>query len=337
MDPMGDVKHREDAWNYGFRLYGLLSITRGFWCIVFECGAGDFLVTKRWYCNILLALGMNSNLREVIALTILQGSPRGAYNSASQPWYSNFYTAATSFDVGAAMNNPGGSDYALIVRDIDAIAVQLKRLQAAGVPVLWRPLHEAEGGWFWWGAKGADPCKKLWALLYDRLTNYHKLNNLIWVWNSVNSGWYPGNGAVDIVSADIYASAGDHQAQTSTFNSLKSLCGDSKIIAMTECGNIPNFSTSAPWAWWVVWGGSFINGGSYNSKSFLQTTYGASNVLTLDELGNWKSGSGGVTTTTIRTTTRTTAGTQPTSGSGSPLVSLRVPLQRQVKCCGTDS
>lgn len=217
------------------------------------------------------------------------------------------------------MNSPGSANYNLIVRDIDAIATQLKRLQAEGIPVLWRPLHEAEGGWFWWGAKGAEPCKKLWALLYDRLTNYHKLNNLIWVWNSVASSWYPGNNMVDALSVDIYASAGNHDAQASSFNTVKSLSGDTKLIAMSECGVIPNWSSSAPWSYWVVWNGEFINDGNYNSRSFLQTTYNSQNVLSLDEISGWKSGTTPTTPTTTTTTARTSS-TGSSSGSGSPLV-----------------
>ncbi|KFY08120.1 hypothetical protein V492_06519 [Pseudogymnoascus sp. VKM F-4246] len=199
----------------------------------------------------------------IVAFCWHWGSPSGAYNTADQPWYSNFYTAATSFDVAAAMNNPSGSDYALILRDIDAIATQLKRLQSAGVPVLWRPLHEAEGGWFWWGAKG-------------------------------------------------YSNAGDHSNQASTFSKLKSVCGDSKIIALTECDVIPDWSSSAPWAYWLVWGGSFINDGISNSLSYLKATYTSSNVLTIDELGNWQSGDGDGDGTT-------TPPTGGESGSGSPL------------------
>ena len=67
--------------------------------------------------------------------------------------------------------------YDLLIRDIDAIAEQLKRLQDAGVPVLWRPLHEASGGWFWWGNAGAEAYKELYVLLYDRLTNHHDRGN----------------------------------------------------------------------------------------------------------------------------------------------------------------
>src|SRR5690606_25415835 len=68
-----------------------------------------------------------------------------------------FYTSETTFDVSRAVT-PGTAEYDAVIADIDSIASQLKRLQNAGVPVLWRPLHEAGGGWFWWGAKTAEDC-----------------------------------------------------------------------------------------------------------------------------------------------------------------------------------
>ena len=107
------------------------------------------------------------------------------------------------------------------MHDIDTIAVQLKKLEAAGVPVLFRPLHEAEGGWFWWGAQGPDSAKKLWRVVYERLTVKHELRNLVWVWNSVKKEWYPGDDVVDIVSADTY-SEGDHGVSSYIFLFLKS-------------------------------------------------------------------------------------------------------------------
>ncbi|KAF2837329.1 glycoside hydrolase family 26 protein [Patellaria atrata CBS 101060] len=132
-------------------------------------------------------------------------APTGLYDTEENPWWSGFYTRATDFDIAAALADTTNANYTLLIRDIDAIAVQLKRLQDADIPVLFRPLHEAEGGWFWWGAKGAEPAKKLWGILYERLTDYHRLNNLVWVWNSVLPDWYPGDETVDILSADVYA------------------------------------------------------------------------------------------------------------------------------------
>lgn len=199
------------------------------------------------------------------------------------------------------MNNPSGPDYALILRDIDAIATQLQRLQSAGIPVLWRPLHEAEGTWFWWGAKGASAYKKLYSLLYSRLTDFHQLNNLIWVWNSLSSDWYPGPDAVDIVSADMYAEPGNHSTQAAIYAQLRTVSADAKIIALTECGAIPDPHLMAQqgvwWAWWLVWAGDFIADGKTNSRSFLRSTYRSQHVLTIEELTGWKNGttaSGGV-------------------------------------------
>jgi mannan endo-1,4-beta-mannosidase len=147
----------------------------------------------------------HSNRGGIISVLWHWNAPAGLYDTEEHRWWSGFYTDATDFDVEAALSSTTNANYTLLLRDIDAIAVQLKRLQSAGVPVLFRPLHEAEGGWFWWGAKGPEPAKKLWALLHDRLTNHHKINNLLWVWNSIAPEWYPGDSTVDILSADVYA------------------------------------------------------------------------------------------------------------------------------------
>jgi mannan endo-1,4-beta-mannosidase len=222
----------------------------------------------------------------------LIGSPSGTYNSGSQPWYRNFYTEATSFDVANAMSNVNSNDYKLLVRDIDAIASQLKRVRDANIPVLWRPLHEAEGGWFWWGAKGPDACKKLYRLMYDRMTNYHGLNNLLWVWNSVNSSWYPGNDVVDVVSTDYYGTAGDHSSQSNLYKSLRSLTGNTKAIALGEVGNIPDpvntRQDGANWAYWMVWNGDFIKGTSYNPLQYKYNIFSSQYILTRDEISGWK-------------------------------------------------
>ena len=69
-------------------------------------------------------------------------------------WYRGFYTVATTFDVEKVLANPASEDYQLILRDMDVIAAEMRKFADADIPVLWRPLHEADGKWFWWGAKG---------------------------------------------------------------------------------------------------------------------------------------------------------------------------------------
>lgn len=212
-------------------------------------------------------------------------------NTPGKEWWRGFYTEATTFDVSVAMNDASSPEYTLILRDIDAIAVQLKRLQAAGIPVLWRPLHEAEGAWFWWGAKGAAPCKWLWQLLYNRLVHEHNITNLLWVWTSTADAgaleWYPGDEYVDVVGSDIYLSAGDYSTSFAAFDGLATLYGGRKLLALTENGPIPEAADLAAqqvgWSWFSTWSGSFILDGTTNSAAHINTVYNHDYVITLDE------------------------------------------------------
>ena len=124
--------------------------------------------------------------------------------NSSDGWWGGFYTKNSKFDIAKVMNGQDANGKKLLDRDIKEIAKQLKRLEKAGVPVIWRPLHEASGGWFWWGAQGPDAYKKLWKYLYKELTNTYGCNNLIWVYNGQSADWYPGDEYVDIVGEDIY-------------------------------------------------------------------------------------------------------------------------------------
>ncbi|KAI1111152.1 carbohydrate-binding module family 35 [Nemania sp. NC0429] len=217
-------------------------------------------------------------------------APTGLYDTAEQPWWRGFYTEATDFDIAAALGDTSNANYTLIIRDIDAIAVQLKRLQDADVPVLFRPLHEAEGGWFWWGAKGPEPAKALWRLIYDRWTNVHGINNLVWVWNSVAADWYPGDDVADVLSTDVYSTGnGPMSAQ---YNSLIDLGKDTKLIAAAEVGSVPLPALlkayEAHWAWFCTWGDTFINNEDYNPADVLKQIYNDDYVLTLDEIQGWR-------------------------------------------------
>ncbi|KAK6511419.1 hypothetical protein TWF481_000336 [Arthrobotrys musiformis] len=240
------------------------------------------------------------------------GAPVGLYDTAEQRWWSGFYTAATDFNVATALADTTNANYTLLVHDIDTIAVQLKKLEAAGVPVLFRPLHEAEGKWFWWGAQGPEPCKKLWNLVYDRLTNYHGIKNLLWIWNSVAADWYPGDSTVDIVSADTYTQ-GDHGPISATYNSLLTLVNDKKIIAATEIGSIMDPTQlqlyQADWVYFCIWSGDFISGGTWNSLDLLKSVYNNDYVLNLDRIQGWKNPTSTSTTTTASRTTTTSSRT----------------------------
>lgn len=221
-------------------------------------------------------------------------APKDLIDQPGKEWWRGFYTDATAFDVTKAMADPSSEEYALIIRDIDAIAVQLKRLSEENVPVLWRPLHEAEGKWFWWGAKGAEPCKWLWKLLFQRLVNDHGLNNLIWVWTSTGapdaSHWYPGDDYVDMIGADIYLPAGSYSSSFITFDNIASLYGGKKMIALSENGPMPDpdklFKEGAAWSWFATWSGNFITDGVTNTGAHIEKVFSHDYVITLDEIDN---------------------------------------------------
>lgn len=191
-------------------------------------------------------------------------------------------------------------------RDIDTVAAGLKQLQKAGVAVLWRPLHEASGSWFWWGRRRADGVSapyayiQLWQFMHDRLTRHHGLDNLIWVWNGQHAGWYPGDDYVDIVSYDSYEKPGDDSGQPAEFKRYRNFALAPKMLAMSENSNLPDPEKLASqgnlWLWFMTWTDSgaakrhakfernFWSGDFYQSPAHRRAVYNHERVITLDEL-----------------------------------------------------
>jgi len=202
-------------------------------------------------------------------------------------WKRGFYTDGTTFDIKYALEHPDSEDYKLILRDIDQIAMQLEKLKENNVPVIFRPLHEAEGGWFWWGAKGPEAAKELYKLIYKRMTTKFNLNNIIWVWNSTSPDWYPGNQFVDIVSYDSYPPAYNYKSSIEQFDLMNDLVREEKLVTMSENGSIPNPAElqkdQAFWSWFLTWD-SFIS--EKNSKKHIIDVYNSDYVITLDDLPN---------------------------------------------------
>lgn len=212
-------------------------------------------------------------------------------------WWGGFYSRNTNFDIAKVMNGQDEEGKALLDKDIATIAAQLKKLEEAGVPVIWRPLHEASGGWFWWGAKGADAYKKLWIYLYDQLTNVYECNNLIWVYNGQSAEWYPGDEYVDIIGEDIYPGEQVYSPQTAKFVEANEYTESNKIVALTENGCVFDIeaaiASNTKWAWFNTWGGDFVVSGfsyteTYTEKDILIKAYESEYVLTLDELPDLK-------------------------------------------------
>jgi len=213
-------------------------------------------------------------------------SPFGATNEV---WRS-FSTNKTTFDVSRIADKTS-PEYEAVIRDMDLIADQLKVLRDAHVPVLWRPLHEAEGKWFWWGAKGPETARQLYRLMFDRFTRVHHLDNLIWVWTTTDDPgaleWYPGDDCVDIIGADLYAPDGVHGTFASVFDNLRQLYGGRKMIALCEAGSLPDpnaaLGEGAAWLWFLIWD-DFIERRATNPAEFISHVYSNANVVTLDTM-----------------------------------------------------
>ncbi len=172
-------------------------------------------------------------------------------------WYMGFYTRATTFDLEAVLAHPESPDYALLITDIDMVAGELQKLADWGIPVLWRPLHESEGGWFWWGAKGPKPFIQLWRILYDRMTRVHGLHNLIWVYTgTANPDWYPGDDVVDIIGVDDYP-PNVRDPLSAEWDDIQARFGGRKLIALSEFGGAPDLAAGrrlgVTWAYFASW------------------------------------------------------------------------------------
>lgn len=215
-------------------------------------------------------------------------------------WYRGFYTEETNIDLAKIMNGQDEEGYQLLMDDIDAIAKELLKLQEADVPILWRPLHEASGGWFWWGAKGAEAYKKLYILLYEKLTKEYGLNNLIWLWNGQDKEWYPGDEYVDIIGEDIYPGEKVYTSQVNKYLEALNYTEAKKMIVLSENGCLfdPDLAIrdGAMWGFFATWGGEFVTKSTminklseqYTEEYMVKKVYAHDSVLTLDELPDLK-------------------------------------------------
>lgn len=214
-------------------------------------------------------------------------------NNAEHPWYSGFYKEAANIDLDAIASGADEDAKASLIADIDAICEAMQPLKEAQVPILWRPLHEASGGWFWWGDCKPESYQWLWNLVYDKMVNEHGLHNLIWVWNGQDKDWYPGDETVDIIGMDIYAAAHTYTSQSSSFAELTTWSGERKLIALSENGCMPDpelmVRDHAVWSWFATWGGDFIHKfyqpvEDYTEFEMWKKVFQSEHSLSLDDL-----------------------------------------------------
>ncbi|HNZ99662.1 glycosyl hydrolase [Ruminococcus sp.] len=202
--------------------------------------------------------------------------------------FSGSHTEAMNTDLNwSTALTEGTAEYNKLIAGMDKGAKALKELKDAGIPVVWRPFHEFDGKWFWWGKGGAENFKKLWRIMYDRYTNYWGLDNLIWslgYCGDVNAGWYPGDEYVDIIDSDTYV---NHTGSLAPMYNKTAQVAN-KPVCLHENGPIPDpekmKSEGAKWLWFMTWHTSFIDSNEFNTASYLKQVYNSDYMLTLDEL-----------------------------------------------------
>ena len=247
--------------------------------------ANGSLVTLTWHM-----------CRPDVATCAFSGGVNGSSLSASE--WTQLITNGTS------MNNAYKAK-------LDTAVPYLQQLKDAGVPVLFRPLHEMSDGWAWWGGRsGPSGSARLYQITRDYLAGTKGLTNLIWVWNvkdngssSAVAGFYPGDNYVDVVTLDPWNQGFPAQDWYQAIVNVS----HGKPIALAEVGNTPTSSqlaTQPLWAYFMIWS-EYLTG--CNCNSTIQATFNNSRTLNQGQLAIQGDGD---TPTPPPTTTPPTGGTR---------------------------
>ncbi|MDE6797786.1 MAG: beta-mannosidase [Ruminococcus sp.] len=230
--------------------------------------------------------------------------------------YQNYQASGSTFNTANVLDEDS-KERAYFEEAMKMLAEQLQKLQDENIPIIFRPLHEAQGNegnygdgtsWFWWGDRGAEVYKELWKLLYTTLTEKYELHNIIWEFNSYDYSnshtWYPGDEYVDIVAYDKYnveynrgdgnSSGPNLLAISGKFDYLFNLTKGKKMVAMAENDTVPAMDNmlieDANWLYFCPWydggedGGTAFLGEAYQDHEELKKMYQSEYCITLDEL-----------------------------------------------------
>lgn len=149
---------------------------------------------------------------------------------------------------------PGGEKNKVFTAYLDTIATYANKLQESNIPVIFRPLHENTGGWFWWGTGNtAESYKSLYAYTREYLES-KGVHNMLYVYSPNGPleseeeymSRYPGDAYVDILAFDYYNDFNTYpaEADTSFFDHLDQTCQivsavakkHDKLAAISETG-----------------------------------------------------------------------------------------------------
>ena len=196
----------------------------------------------------------------------------------------------------------GTPEQRVINENLDTIVRYLLHYQQQGIPILWRPFHEAAGNtnrggkaWFWWGNDGAEAFKQLY-LYTQRYLMERGVHNLIYIWTSEldDDDWYPGDAYVDIVARDQYHAPSQHGSFKQQYDILFKQQYDilrrkypTKMLALAECDCVPSAqameSDDARWLFVAPWTVPFVFS-QQNDDAFWRQFLHEELILTRDEV-----------------------------------------------------
>lgn len=190
-------------------------------------------------------------------------------------------------DIDACLSS-GTEENNVFMEKLDRVSDVLKTLREYDVPILWRPYHEADGEWFWWGKEGSTAFKKLWRHQFNYFVEDLDLDNLIWVYSASHDGpkssWYPGDEYVDIIGIDTYLDKKPNIDWSDKHNRLKEL-SPNKPIALTETDAIPDpdhlQDSFSGFIWFLCWYGEHLR---YNKKPHIKYVYNHNYTINAEEI-----------------------------------------------------
>ncbi len=229
--------------------------------------AGSFPAVHGWDIGKRLIYDFNIDTVDFddMVFWIKQSYQRGGINTIS--WHlDNLTTGGDSWDKTSSVKDllPGGNKHMLFLSELDLLAIMLGKLKKgySRIPIIFRPWHEHNGNWFWWGKGNCteEEYIQLFRFTVEYLRDVKKIHHLLYAFSPDRSQWsldqnarqnyfygYPGDDYVDIIGIDNYGDVGrsggpdSPELQSQHFvNSLKLITSiaqeKNKVAALTETG-----------------------------------------------------------------------------------------------------
>lgn len=194
----------------------------------------------------------------LVADAVKKADAQGAVITMSAHW-NNFLTGKNYSDTTRIVDQllPGQPLNAKLNEALDRIAQVAEesvRSNGTAIPIIFRPLHENNGNWFWWGSTHASASEyiELYRYIVDYLRDVKGVHNLLYAYSPNGSfssnqaqylATYPGDDWVDVLGYDYYNGMSPNEYQTYTDSAVQDLAMISrlaqsrgKISAMTEFG-----------------------------------------------------------------------------------------------------